>query len=125
VTAGLVLKLKVWRYTYAPDDVIGGAQPTGTVAYSSIDARMHGIEPDQVFLQQGLEVAHTFRLVVRPASLLIYERDEVEVIAPYNHKLLGKRFRVDGVIESNFHPSDARSYLILNVTRSDRAHASQ
>lgn len=125
MTAGFNLKVNVRRYTYAPDDAIGGAQPTGTVVYSMVDARMHGIEPDQVFYQQGLEVMHTSRMVIRPASLLIYERDELEVAAPYNHKLLGKWFRVDGVIESNFHPSDARSYLILNVSRSDRAHASQ
>lgn len=125
MTAGFNLKGKVWRIFYPTDDEIGGAQSSGTVAYNSIDLRLHAIEPDQVFLQQGLETLKTYRATVRDHSLIIYERDEIEIIWPPEHHYYESRFRVDGIMESNFHPRDARGYLILNVSRSDRAHAKQ
>ena len=125
MTAGFNIKGKVWRITFPSDDSIGGAQSSGTVAYNSIDLRLHAIEPDQVFLQQGLETLRTFRGTVRNHTLTIYERDEIEVIWPSEHWYYGSRFRVDGVTRSNVHPRDARGYLILNLSRSERAHASQ
>ena len=125
MTAGFNIKGKVWRITFPSDDSIGGAQSSGTVAYNSIDLRLHAIEPDQVFLQQGLETLRTFRGTVRDHTLTIYERDEIEIIWPTDHWYYEKRFRVDGVTHSNFHPRDARGYLILNLSRSERAHASQ
>ena len=123
MSAGFNLKVKVWRFSYPADDVIGGAQPSGTVAYQSLPARIHALEPDQVFLQQGLETTRTFRGTCQNA--LLYEKDEWEVVYPINHRYYGQRFRVDGVSENNYHPSDARSMLIVNLSRSQRAHASQ
>jgi len=125
VASGFNIKSKVWRISFPSDDSIGGAQSSGTVAYKDIDLRLHAIEPDQVFLQQGLETLKTFRATVRNHNLLIYERDELEITWPTNHRYYGDRFRVDGVTESNFHPRDRRGYLILNLSRSERAHASQ
>lgn len=125
MTAGFDLKGKVWRIFYPDDDNIGGAQSSGTVIYNPIDLRLHAIEPDQVFLQQGLETIKTFRATVRDHTLMIYERDEIEIIWPPEHHYYGDRFRVDGNMESNFHPRDTRGYLILNVSRSERAHAKQ
>lgn len=125
MTAGFDLKGRVWRISFPDDDNIGGAQPSGTVIYNLIDLRLHAIEPDQVFLQQGLETIRTFRATVRDHRLRIYERDELEITWPPDHHYYANRFRVDGVMESNFHPRDARGYLILNVSRSERAHADQ
>lgn len=123
MAAGFNLKAKVWRYIYPSDDPVGGAQPSGTLAYASLGLRLHAIEPDQVFLQQGLETLRTFRATSQNA--VIYERDELEIVSPKTHPYYGKRLRVDGVSLSNFHPSDNRGYLILNLSRSERAHASQ
>lgn len=125
MTAGYNLKFRVWRMAFANDDVIGGAIASGTVAYSNIEGRIQAVEPDQVFLQQGLETLRTFKAVVRPASMAIYERDEIEVIKPPSHPLYGRRLRVQGVTLGNFHPQDDRGYLILNLTRSERAHGNQ
>lgn len=125
MTAGFNLKGRVWRIAFPADDDIGGAQSSGTVIYNHIDFRLHAIEPDQMFLQQGLETIRTFRATIRDHRLLIYERDEIEVTWPPDHHYYGDRFRVDGNMESNFHPRDARGYLIGNVSRSERAHANQ
>lgn len=123
MTAGYNLQIKVTRYTYGPDDEVGGAMPTGTVIYTNIEARTHTLSPTQAFLDQGIETERVFRVMCRPASLIIYNRDEVTITKPVNHKLYNKPFTVMGEpIETNFHPSDPRGYLLLNLARSERAH---
>lgn len=117
--------MKVWRITFPSDDEVGGAQPSGTVVYNHLHARMQSEKPDQVFVQQGLETLKSFTFTLTPSTLIIYERDELEVIWPPEHKLYGDRFRVVGVTETNFHPRDNRGYILVNTTRSVRAHADQ
>lgn len=124
MVAGLNMQLNVWRISFSSDDDIGGAQPTGTVIYQRVPARMRAIRPDQIFLQQGLETQKIFVFTV-PSNYLIYERDELEVTSPISHRYLNERFRVVGNSESSFHPNDARGFLLLSTTRSERSHASQ
>ena len=125
MTAGLNMRVKVWRINYGADDIVGGAVTTGSIVYSDLDGRLQANMPSQLLLQQGLETIRTFLLLLRPGTLIINERDEVENTYPTNHRYYGQRFRVRGVLDTNFHPSDSRSYVLLNVTRSEEAHSVQ
>lgn len=122
MSAGMNARATVWRITFPTDDDVGGAVATGTPIYNDVTFRIQANLPDQAFLQQGLETLRTFDGFCRPGTLLIYERDEVEITWPLNHRYYGERFRVAGVTESDFHPNDARAYLILSLTRSEKAH---
>jgi len=125
MTAGFNMEVRVWRVTFASDDVVGGAVTTGTYAYYHVSARLHEMPVDHVFFQQGIEVTKSFRMMVRPSTLMIYDRDEIEITLPTTHRFYGDRFRVMGDAYTNFHPREDRGYLILDLTRSERAHANQ
>ena len=125
MTAGFNIKARVWRVCFDADDVVGGAMVTGTYVYCDVLSRLHERPVDHVFYQQGIEVTKTFQMMVKPSSLMIYDRDEVEITWPTGHRFYGKRFRVRGDAYTNFHPREERGYLILDLTRSVRAHANQ
>lgn len=125
MTAGLNLRIDVWRITTPTDDVVGGAITTGTVVYSGVEAFMQESPQSMVFSEQGLETLSIFNMTVSPGTLTIYERDEVEVVEPHDHYYHGKRFRVITSRHSSHNPRDPRNYLILTVTRSDRMHQLQ
>jgi len=125
MTAGMNLKVNVWRMSTQDDDVVGGASISGSVIYSNVAARMEAEEPEQVLLQQGYQTLRTFGMTIMPGTLAIKERDEIEITAPYNHQFLNDRFRVVGIRYSSMNPSDRRNYLILNLIRSVEAHANQ
>lgn len=125
MVAGLNLRVDVWRYKYRNDDAIGGAVVTGSVQFRSLSARLEAAEPTQAFLEQGLEVTHVFHALVIPGTLDVRERDEIEVVEPRDHFEYGNHFRIMGVQHSSHSTRDPRNYLILTVTRSERAHARQ
>jgi len=126
MVAGFNVKVSVWRVSFATnDDAVGGAITTGTYAYTDIDARIEEVPVDAVFLQQGIETIQTYRMTIKPSTLTIYQRDEIEITWPPEHRLYGDRMRVMGDAHSSFHPREERGYLVLNLTRSVRAHANQ
>jgi hypothetical protein len=126
MVAGFNTKVRVWRVSFVTDDdEVGGAVVTGTYIYSNIPARLHEKPVDHVFFQQGIEVVKTFQMMVKPSTLMIYDRDEVEITWPPGHRFYGDRFRVMGDAYTNFHNREERGYLILDLTRSVRAHANQ
>lgn len=124
MVAGLNLEVRVWKIAFQPDDDVGGAVTSGSVYYPNFPARLQAVPPNQILLQQGLETQRVFIMVCRP-TFLIYERDEIEITKPETHQYFGERFRVAGVTISNFHPADARGYLILSLIHSERAHVAQ
>jgi hypothetical protein len=125
MVTGLNLSLDVWRTEYYTDDMIGGAVVSGTLQFHNVIARFEADLPTQVILEQGLETDHIITAVVVPGTLDIRERDEVEIIAPYDHWDINKRFRVVGVAHSSHNPRDPRNYMLLSLTRSVRAHTRQ
>lgn len=125
MVAGFNIKVSVWRVSYGSDDVVGGAVVTGTFAYTDVDARIEEIPVDAVFLQQGIETVQVYSMTIKPSTLTIYQEDEIEITWPPEHRLYGVRLRVKGDAHSSFHPREERGYLILNLTRSVRAHANQ
>ena len=123
--AGLNCRIDIWRVGYGDDDAVGGAVTTGTVQYQGILARVQPSPPEQVFLQQGLETDKFFQATIVPGTLTIYERDELEVVQPTDHKYYGDRFRIVGVQDVDLNVRDPRNYMILQLSRSVRAHSLQ
>lgn len=120
--AGANIRFDFFRITYGNDDEVGGAVITGTCQYADVMGRLQSEQPQQLLLQQGLETPRTFTATIFPGTLDIRERDECWVSEPHDHVYYHQYFRVVGVTYSNFTPRDPRSYLILSLMRSVRAH---
>lgn len=120
MTAGLNLLCNVVQITDGADDVIGGAQPTGTVAYANVQARISARRPTQVILEQGLEVKEMFTAVLTPGTLVVHNNDKIQVTYPSTSPYFGFYFRIVGVQHSSM--TDGRGFLILNMRRIERSH---
>ena len=120
--AGTNCKVRVWRYTYPADDDVGGAYPSGTVLHESIEARLGEELTDTGFVQQGLQTQKTFSGMLWGNTLLVQEQDEIEVVSPPNHVYYRKFFRVEDSRYDSRHPSIKQNYLLVKLTRSQRAH---
>lgn len=125
MAAGLNIGIAIWHYTTPSDDVGGGALSSGTYSYPYINARMEQSKADLLLLQQGLEVSKVWNVLCQPSNLQVYERDEIEVVWPSNHRYYHQRFRVVSVEESSINPDDSRGYMMLRVTRREISHANQ
>lgn len=125
MVAGLYQKLNIIRMTVTDDDDVGGANVTGTVIYSHVDARIQSTKPTQALLEQGLETDKLFVAVIRPGGMDIRERDEVQVVHPTRDPYYNDRFRIRGVQHSSHHPGERRDYMMLTLSRSEEAHANQ
>lgn len=125
MTAGLTARFNIYRMESTTDDEVGGAQVTGTLVYSRIPGSLMENPPDQLLLQQGVETRKSFGIVLERGTAEILERDEAEIVAPYNHEYLNDRFRLIGIQYQSFHPSDGRKYLVCSATRSQVAHVNQ
>lgn len=125
MVSGLNRRCKIWRIDWRTDDSVGGAVVTGTVAYWNVPLRMQETSPEQLLLQQGLETQKTFTGVVIPGTMTIYERDELEITSPRDDMYYGDRFRIVNVRHSDHNPRDPRSYAMLQMVRSVRAHTQQ
>lgn len=125
MTAGLNVSARIWRESQAPDDSSGGAIITGTVAYECVHARFSPQRPNMLLLQQGLETDKIAVAMVRPPSLVIYERDEFEIVGPPNHQFYGNHFRIISVESAGVHPSDGRGFLTLTLSRIVRTRTQQ
>jgi hypothetical protein len=120
--AGMNIQVRIWRYLFTSDDSVGGAQPTGTVLYDAVLARKITRMPDMTFLEQGLETERISQYMLWPATLLIKERDEIQITSPSNHLDYNKKFKIVGIADNGFSPSDARGYLIVSTSRSEVSH---
>lgn len=99
MTAGLNLKVDIYRMTEQTDDVVGGAVPTGTVVHQNVPASLSARTPSQILLEQGIEVNRLYDLVVQGQSLDFLENYEVQVVWPTGHRHYRDRFVVMGVDE--------------------------
>jgi hypothetical protein len=117
MTAGLNVRIDVYRITEDVDDEHGGAIVTGTVLYDTVDARLQAIKPSPLLLQQGLEVDSLFRLMAQCSDRPYREYDEIEVTWPKQHKYYGERFRIIKVQEDALHPFDRRSFAEFTLSK--------
>jgi hypothetical protein len=123
--AGFNTKVRIWRINYDPDDVVGGAQITGSVQYEEVRARLESNPEDQLLLQQGLETEKTFNALVIPGTLEIKERDELQIIEPDHHPYYADRFRITSVQYSSMDIYNPNSYIRLSLVRSEVSHGVQ
>ena len=72
MTAGLNIRVDIWRMTEGTDDAVGGAMITGTVAYQDIYARLTLRRPSQIMLEQGLEVDKIGDLLLQGRNITVY-----------------------------------------------------
>ncbi len=119
--AGLNLLLNVVRITDGPDDIIGGAQPSGTVLYSNVPGRISARRPTQVILEQGLEVKEIFTGVLTPGNLVLKNNDQVQVTWPQTSPYYGLLFRCIGVQHSSM--TDSRGFLVVALRRIEQANS--
>ena len=125
MTAGTNLRCVIYRYTEGEDDIVGGATVTGTVVYADIPLRLEEQPVQQLLLQQGLETEKIFDAIVTPGTLVIKERDELEVTFPIEDVRYGNRYRIINSRPAAFNTRDPRSYISLTLKRSERAHTIQ
>ena len=119
MTAGLVLLGDVWEFSFTDDDDVGGAQPSGTVVYKSVEVRVQNSRNSLDLTIQGFETSKFFSVVLRPrpGMNLVERKHFLQITSPPNSRHYLKMFRIINIQESNFHPSDPRRYLILNLER--------
>jgi len=125
MVAGLNLRGRIWKITVQTDDESGGAVLSGTVVHENVPARMQQQPEEQVLLQQGFETLKTFTMIVAPVTLDIEERYEWETTAPSNYYSAGKRYRIINHRPADFVPGDARNYVLLTLSRSEKSHSVQ
>jgi hypothetical protein len=125
MTAGLDIRGRIWRINYGPDDDVGGAMVTGTVAYDFVQARLTPAKTSSLLLEQGIEAESLWNLQLRPTTMAIRERDEFEVTYPANHWNCGQRFRIISVQYPSMHPNDGRGFISTVAHRRDTAHGIQ
>lgn len=124
MTAGMNCSVRILRLVYLDDDV-GGAEPTGTVLYSGIQARIDEEPANTQFLQQGLETIKIFSGLLWGHNLSFKEQDVIEVESPPNHEYFAKRFRVMSKTGSSNHPAQKRNVWIVKLRRSQVSHAEE
>ena len=121
MTAGYVLSGKILEYTFADDDEVGGAVPSGSVIYEGVQMRLQNSKNSLDLTIQGFEASKYFSAVLqpRPGMNLVERKHFFQITSPPNSRYYLKMFRIANIQESNFHPSDPRRYLILNMERVD------
>lgn len=126
MVAGATTQFTIWRMMeMAGDDAVGGAIVSGTPVHTRIKGRMEALRPTQLLLEQGLEYKKLWDVVIRPASLNVRERDELEITHPPSHKFFGERFRIMSIEETGIHPKDSRNHLKLTIRHVEFARSLQ
>lgn len=126
MTAGLNIEAKLWRFTTAGDDEVGGALLTGTVYEECVKSRFDMDQPSRLLLQQGIEIRQTATALVRMTKgRVILEGDEYEIINPSYHPQYGERWLINGVNYPNLHPADRRGFITLSLNRQERSRTAK
>ncbi len=92
--AGMDVQTTIFRMNQEADDDVGGAVLTGTAVYECVATTFQEVPPSLLLLQQGLETKKIGRAMVRPATMIILERDELLITAPSYHPYLETRWRI-------------------------------
>lgn len=119
MTAGLNLKVNIWRFTFA-NDAVGGAMPSGTVLYTGAEARISPLKPTLALLEQGLETPTLFTAVIAPTYLsagtfVLNQNYQVEVTSPPISEYYNKKFVIIGVQPAA--QNDPRKYWLVTLRR--------
>lgn len=121
--AGLNQVARLIRFSYPADDEVGGAVPSGTVAYENLFIRIRSEEPTLALLEQGLETPTIYTGLLFAGNVTIEHNDQVEVVAPAGSWFYGKKFRVIGVQRSSNHPNQDRNQIRITMRRFEESHS--
>lgn len=126
MTAGLNLVCNICVYTFS-DDEVGGALPSGTVAYENIPIRIENARNSLTLNIQGYETTKFLSAVAmyKPGMEINERKNYVHVVSPPNTEHYNRKFRIVSYQVSNLHPSDPRKFLLLNLERSDIPHGEE
>jgi len=116
---GLNTRFRVWRQSQVSDDQIGGAVYTGTVTHEYIRGHFSATLPNQELVEQGLETMKTADAFVWPGTVVIQERDVLEVVGPSHHEYYGKRFRIIGLKKGDMHAHSRGRFWRARMRRID------
>lgn len=117
----LPIVFDIHRITFIDDDV-GGAVETGTYLARGVAGHMNTKGPSQMSLEQGLEIPALADIMLRPrpGSIVILERDQLEIVGPPGHPNLNEFWRVESVDTPPMHPANRKSFFKLVASRVDR-----
>ena len=117
MTAGLNIRIKVWRLVEMDDDASGGVVMSGSVLCDDVEARLQALKPNPILLQQGLETDSLFRCMVPGSDTDYREFDELEIVAPADHKYYQQLFEIRKVQEDSLHPYDRRNFVEMTLSK--------
>jgi hypothetical protein len=120
--AGINRIAELITFSYPSDDEVGGAQPSGTVLYSSLVVRIKSEEPVMALIQQGLETETVFTALIFPGNITIKHNDQLRFVAPQTDWYYNKKFRVVGVQPSSNIPQD-RNQIRVTLRRFEASHS--
>jgi len=121
MSAGLYLTGRIWRFTSNNnDDSVGGANPSGTIVYNNVYARIEAEQPTLALLEQGLETPTIFTGILSPGNIILHHNDQLEITSPALSPYINERFRIIGVQPSSM--IDARSFIVVTLRRLVEAH---
>ena len=115
--AGNNVLVDIIRFDYPVDDEVGGALPSGTIVYSSVEGKIQAQTPIPVFAMQGQETNKIMTATLYPGNLNIMEYDQIQVKSPPNSPYYDWKFKIDTVQRSSKHPNDPRGIIICTLVR--------
>lgn len=115
--AGFNVKFDIYRVTHPVDDESGGAVRVDDLLYNDIPGRIRCIEPENLLLQQGIEIDYWYEISLNPDTVSVKEKDVLRVIFPLNAPEINSEFTVRFVKRSGLHPDDSRSLVILKCSK--------
>lgn len=117
MTAGMLYQGRLWRFSYAEDDNVGGSQPSGTILRDFVLCRIEQMKSTQVLLEQGLEIPEIFQAYLQYTGefLDLETNDQLEITHPPISPYYNKRFRIIGYRHSS-HP-DNRRFVEVTMRR--------
>lgn len=120
MTAGLLVKGRIWRISHSDDDV-GGAIPSGTIIYYPVFARISEQRATQALLEQGLETPTIYNVVFQGPNMRLESNDIYEDFYYPASPYYGLKFVIIGVHLPSL--IDGRKYLSASMRRFDVAHS--
>lgn len=123
MTAGLHQRVNIFRPETQPDDSVGGAVLSDVTLYENIPAVIASRMPSQMALEAGLETPRLYDLTLRQGISDIRERDEVEVVFPFDDVLIGIRLRVTGIQHGKRRRSRSNTKAVLTRVYESRKKA--
>jgi hypothetical protein len=121
--AGINRIAELITFSYPSDDIVGGAQPSGTVLYQNLNVRIKSEEPVMALIQQGVQTPTIYTALVFPGNITVRHNDQIHFTAPVNDWFYDKKFRVIGVQRSSNHPNLDSNQIRITLKRFEESHS--